>query len=218
MEARFVTSAFGLDQRPQPVLPEFAFIGRSNCGKSSLINLYLGRSGLAQTSRTPGRTRSLNYFLVEERYYLVDLPGYGFARAGREERRRWQALVRGYLASADRPLAVFHLLDVRHRPTAADVEMSRWLHEAGHPLGVAVTKVDKVARGRLPGRYAEIIGALDLPPATPFFPTSARQGSGGEEMRAWVDARLAALAGGQPEDGGSAVRGTEGARSGLPDD
>ncbi len=200
MDARFVTSVFSLADRPQPVLPEFAFTGRSNCGKSSLVNLYLGRTRLAQTSGRPGRTRALNYYLVDGRYYLVDLPGYGFARVGARERERWRRLVRGYLGTEDRPLAVFHLLDVRHRPTAADVETSLWLQAAGHPLGVAVTKIDKVARGRLPARYAEIIRALGLPADVPFFPTSARLGQGADEMRGWVEALLAAAGAAPPEE------------------
>jgi GTP-binding protein len=196
VKVEFVTSAADLAGRPDRVLPEFAFLGRSNCGKSSLINHLLGRKRLAQTSGQPGKTRLLNYFLVADRYYLVDLPGYGFARVSRRQREDWGRLVRAYLAAGDRPLAVFHLLDVRRRPTAEDVEISRWLQAAGHPLAVAVTKIDKEPSTRLPARYREIIAELGLPADTPFFPTSARLGIGRKEMHAWIEALLEAAGSG----------------------
>jgi GTP-binding protein len=190
MNARFVQSVGHLDERPQPSLPEFAFTGRSNCGKSSLINYFLGRKRLAPTSGRPGRTRRLYYYAIDDRLYVVDLPGYGFARVPHEQRLAWSRLVRAYLAAGDRPLAAFHLLDVRHRPTAEDVEMSLWLRQAAVPIGIAVTKIDTESRSRLAGRYREIIEVLDLPPETPFFPTSARLGEGRRQMWGWVDAVL----------------------------
>jgi GTP-binding protein len=174
------------------ILPEFAFMGRSNCGKSSLINHFLGRKRLALTSGQPGRTRLLNYYLVQDRYYLVDLPGYGFARVRKQQREAWSRLVRAYLGAGDRPLAVFHLLDVRRRPSPEDVQAALLLQQAGLPLAVAVTKIDKEAPARLPRRYREIIQELGWPPETPFFPTSARMGWGRKEMLAWVEAVLEA--------------------------
>ncbi len=105
MDVEFVTSAPGLASRPERVLPEFAFAGRSNCGKSSLINLFLNRRGMAKTSGKPGKTRLLNYFLVDNTYYLVDLPGYGFAKVSKDLRAAWVRLMRAYLFVADRPLA-----------------------------------------------------------------------------------------------------------------
>jgi len=114
MEVKFVTSAPDLAGRPEPVLPEFAFIGRSNCGKSSLINHFLERSSIAKTSGKPGKTRLLNYFLVQDRYHLVDLPGYGFARVSKRQRAQWRGLFQRFLKAQDRPPALFHLLDVRH--------------------------------------------------------------------------------------------------------
>jgi len=190
VDIQFITSAADLAGRPLPILPEFAFVGRSNCGKSSLINYFLGRTRLARTSGQPGKTQLLNYFLVADRFYVVDLPGYGFARVSKQKRAAWGRLVRSYLAAQDRPLAVFHLLDVRRQPSAADLEMAAWLLEAGHPFAVAVTKIDKESPGRLPGRYRDIIGELDVPAATPFFPTSARKKKGAPEMWAWVEALL----------------------------
>jgi GTP-binding protein len=196
VDVRYVTGTPDLRGRPEPVLPEFAFIGRSNCGKSSLINLFLGRRAMARTSGTPGKTRLLNYFLVGERYYLVDLPGYGYAKVSKTQRAAWWTLFRAYIASQDRPLAVFHLLDVRHRPTREDCEVAAWIAASGHPGALAVTKIDKVGTNARSGRFQEIIRTLDVPGDTPFFPTSARLGLGTEAMHAWVAALLAANDGG----------------------
>jgi len=192
MEVKFVTSAPDLAGRPEPVLPEFAFIGRSNCGKSSLINHFLERSGIAKTSGKPGKTRLLNYFLVQDRYYLVDLPGYGFARVSKRQRAQWRGLFQRFLKAQDRPLALFHLLDVRHPPTKEDQEVSGWIRASGHPWAVAVTKIDKVGTNSRQQRYQEIISSLDMDPDTPFFPTSAAKGIGRLDMLGWVDALLEA--------------------------
>ena len=195
MDVRFVTSAADLAGRPAEVLPEFAFIGRSNCGKSSLINHFLGRRQMAKTSGKPGKTRLLNYFLVDGRYYLVDLPGYGFAKVSREQRAGWLRLYEAYLRAGDRPQAVFHLLDARHDPSEEDRQMSALVRSADLPFALAVTKIDKVGGSRRSARYERIIECLAVPPETPFFPTSARLGSGRDEMLGWVDAVLEAAEG-----------------------
>ncbi len=192
MEVTFVTSAPDLAGRPQPVLPEFAFIGRSNCGKSSLINYFLGRRAMAKISRRPGKTRLLNYFLVAESYYLVDLPGYGYAKVSKQQRAAWRRLFQAYLRAQDRPQAVFHLLDGRHRPTADDIEVAGWIRDSGHPCAAVVTKIDKVGTNSRAKHYQDIIATLGLPTTTPFFPTSAVKSIGREELRAWVAAVLAA--------------------------
>jgi len=189
-----VTSCPGLAGRPLPVLPEFAFLGRSNCGKSSLINHFLGRRDLARTSGKPGKTRLLNYFRVDDRFYLVDLPGYGYAKVSQKQRAAWRELFRRFLASEERPLAVFHLLDARHKPTADDLEVAQWIRDGGHPAAVAVTKIDKVGTNSRAGRYREILATLQAAPETPFFATSAERGRGRDEMWAWVEALLAANA------------------------
>lgn len=194
MQVEFVTSTPDLSGRPEPVLPEFAFLGRSNCGKSSLINMFLNRKDLARTSGKPGKTRLLNYFVVDGRFYLVDLPGYGFAKVSKVQREAWRRLFRAYLAAQDRPVAVFHLLDVRHRPTADDREVADWIREAGHPFAIAATKIDKVGGPRLAARYREIVEILGADPQTPFIPTSAAKGMGRQEMLAWVEALLEANA------------------------
>ena len=194
MEVRFVTSAPSLADRPEVILPEFAFIGRSNCGKSSLINHFLERSRLAKTSGKPGKTRLMNYFLVEDRFYLVDLPGYGFAKVSKVQRAQWLNLFQRYLRAEDRPMALFHLLDVRHKPSKEDLEVSRWIQNSGHPFALAATKIDKVGTNSRPERYQEIIGTLDIDPDTPFFPTSAAQNTGRLDMLGWIEAILEANA------------------------
>lgn len=201
MEVEFITSSPNLAGRPERVLPEFAFIGRSNCGKSSLINHFLDRNKVAHTSRKPGKTRLLNYFLVEDKFYLVDLPGYGFAKVSKKTRAAWMDLFRRYLMVGDRPMALFHLLDVRHQPTREDLEVSAWVRESGHPFALAVTKIDKIGTNSRSGRFQEIIQALGVPHDTPFFPTSAVRGTGRPEMTSWVNDLLEANAGPGEFDG-----------------
>ncbi len=194
MRVELVTSTPGLQGRPERILPEFAFIGRSNCGKSSLINHVLQRVKMARTSGKPGKTRLLNYYLVEDRYFLVDLPGYGYAKVSKQQREQWRRLFRSFLACQERPLAVVQLLDARHKPSALDVEVCGWIMAAGHPLALAATKIDKVGANSRPARYREIISTLGAPAGTPFFPTSAVRGTGRREILAWIDAMLEANA------------------------
>ncbi len=190
MNVEFLGSFPDLSQRPERVLPEFAFLGRSNCGKSSLINYLLQRKGLARTSGQPGKTRLLNYFLVEDTFYLVDLPGYGYAKVSRQQRDRWWAIFRAYLAAEDRPLAVLHLLDSRHKPSAQDREVSGWLQQSGRPFAVVATKVDKLPRNKQVAHFRDIIMGLDLMANTPFLPTSAAERTGRHEVMGWIDAVL----------------------------
>ena len=196
MDVHFVTSAPDLAGRPERILPEFAFLGRSNCGKSSLINHFLERSGMAKTSSKPGKTRLLNYFLVEDRFYIVDLPGYGFAKVSKKHRAIWWGVFQRFLACEDRPLALFHLLDARRaQPSQEDLEVSSWMARSGHPFALAVTKIDKVGTNSRSRRFQEIIQTLGVPSDTPFFPTSAVRGTGRQEMLGWVEDLLAANAG-----------------------
>lgn len=192
MEVEFVTSCASLRDLPEADLPEFAFLGRSNCGKSSLINHFLDRKSIARISGKPGKTRLFNYFRINQRFYLVDLPGYGFAKVSKKQRVAWKAMFAAYIKSESRALAFFQLLDVRHQPTAEDLEVAGWLRASGHPLAVAITKSDKVGTNRRSRRYTEIIGTLGADPDTPVFPTSAAKKQGRAEMWAWVEALLAA--------------------------
>ena len=162
-------------------LPQIAFAGRSNVGKSSLINTILGRTrkGIAHVSATPGKTQSLNFFRVNDRFFLVDLPGFGFARAPAAVRESWKPLVEGYLARPDGPLAVVHLVDVRRDPMPDDLRMLDYLGEVGVPALVVVTKVDKLKRGKRTRQLAALTQGLRVDPEQ-VVPFSSKTGEGKE--------------------------------------
>jgi GTP-binding protein len=144
-----------------PELPEIAFIGRSNVGKSSLLNALVGRPGLARVSGSPGKTTLLNFYRLPE-FYLVDLPGYGFARAGKGARAGYRKLVTGYLRTRSTLAGIVWLLDIRHQPSADDLEMQKLLSESGQPVLAVFTKADKLTRSGLPVRAHELAEALGL--------------------------------------------------------
>ncbi len=194
MEVEFIISSPDLRQLPTADLPEFAFMGRSNCGKSSLINHFLDRTSVARTSRKPGKTRLFNYFLIDKRFHIVDLPGYGYAKVSKVQRALWKKMFERYLSSEDRAMAIFQLLDVRHQPTAEDLEVAAWIKASGHPSAVAITKIDKIGVNSRQRRYTEIVDALGMGPEVPVFPTSAAKKIGRQEMLAWVEALLVANA------------------------
>ena len=175
--ANFITSAPALARCPESEWPEIAFAGRSNVGKSSLINCLLNRKGLVRTSSTPGRTQLLNYFAINEALHFVDLPGYGFARAPRSVREKWQPMVHGYLQGRESLRAVIWLLDVRRDPSPEDLEFLDWLEESEIPTIPVVTKVDKVSKNELGRSLAKIASATGLPKEllTPFS-VQTRQG------------------------------------------
>ena len=186
MRATFMGSFPDLAQRPQPILPEFACLGRSNCGKSSLINYVLHRKELARTSRQPGKTRLWNYYLIDDAFYLVDLPGYGYARVSKQQREQWWKLFSRYVQGEDRPHAVLHLLDSRHAPSDQDREVSRLIVRSGRPFALVATKIDKVRSGDRLAHFRRIIDDLALDPGVPFLPTSARGQIGRSEVLAWI--------------------------------
>ncbi|MFT5233819.1 MAG: GTP-binding protein [Candidatus Krumholzibacteriia bacterium] len=192
MEVEFVISCPDLPSLPEPGLPEFAFLGRSNCGKSSLINLFLDRNNMARISGKPGKTRLFNFFRIDDRFLLVDLPGYGYAKVSKRVRAEWKVQFSRYIAGQRRPLVIFQLLDSRHQPSADDLEVAEWIRASGHPSAVALTKIDKVGTNSRAKRFTEIIDALGMDSDTPVFPTSAAKKLGRDEVVAWVDAVLAA--------------------------
>jgi GTP-binding protein len=161
--------------------PEIAFVGRSNVGKSSLLNRLLGRKGLARTSQTPGRTQAVNYFLVNRRFYFVDLPGYGYAKAGKDARREWAARVEGYFRE-EPPEAVVLLVDGKVGATPLDVQAYEYLSGLGAALIVAATKVDKLSRGKWASIAKEVRKTLDLKEEVPVIPVSAHSGDGIKEL------------------------------------
>ncbi len=184
--AEFVTSVGHPSQIPAQTLPEIAFAGRSNVGKSSLINRLINRKNLAKTSNTPGKTRTLNYYRVNSAFYLVDLPGYGYARRSPGERQQWADLVNSYLKKRKLLRGTVQLLDARHDPTAQDLDMLRWLLHVQKPFLVVATKTDKLSSSRLEsrlGRTREILLSLGEIQPLPF---SARSGRGCEAVWRWI--------------------------------
>ncbi|MGE5380305.1 MAG: ribosome biogenesis GTP-binding protein YihA/YsxC [Methylocystaceae bacterium] len=147
-KAAFTCSYVNINDLPTDNYPEVAFAGRSNVGKSSLINCLVGRKGLAKTSSTPGKTRMLNYYTIDEAMYLVDLPGYGFARVSQAEKRKWGCLIEDYLTKRDQLKGVIQLVDIRHPPTVDDVMMWQFLAQIQVPAVVVANKADKISRGQ----------------------------------------------------------------------
>jgi GTP-binding protein len=209
-----VTSCrFHLDARragdfPRDGLAEVAFMGRSNVGKSSLINRLLGIRALARTSKTPGRTRSIHFYRVNERVYFVDLPGYGYARVPRKMREEWKGLVESYLDRPGRPDLAIHLVDARHEPSGLDRELAEWLRSRGARRQVVLTKADKLSGVQRTRAAAEAARRLDLGPEAPPIPVSAVTGDGIPALWRMIDAACAfdtQHAAGQPEPARSAL-------------
>lgn len=145
--ASFVKSSVETDKCPPPIYPEFAFIGRSNVGKSSLINMLVNKKGLAKTSASPGKTQTINHFIINEEkhpWYLVDLPGYGYAKTSKSERNKWGSFIRNYLDQRENLICTFVLLDFRIPPQKIDLEFMQWMGEQGLPFCIAFTKCEKL--------------------------------------------------------------------------
>jgi GTP-binding protein len=143
--AKFIAAALSPESFPKDRRPEIVFTGRSNVGKSSLINSLLGVKGLARTSSTPGRTQSINFFLINDEFYFVDLPGYGYAKTSKENRRAWGKLIEKYLAERQQLVLSILIVDARHEPSPLDLQMKSWLQHSGIPYLVVSTKVDKLS-------------------------------------------------------------------------
>jgi GTP-binding protein len=180
--AEFVRSAHSSGDFLRDGRPEVAFVGRSNVGKSSVMNRMLGRKGLAKTSSTPGRTRAVNYFLINRRYWFVDLPGYGYAKAAKDDRREWAALVESYLRDALPRLRLVQLVDSKVGATPLDLQAYQYLSSLGASLIVAATKLDRVPRGKRAATLHTMRGALGLTDAIPLIPVSAHTGEGMKEL------------------------------------
>ena len=161
--ASFVTSMSSY-KAPENALPEIAVAGKSNVGKSSLINNLCRRKALAKTSATPGKTRLINLFLLNDSLHLVDLPGYGFAKVDKQEKLRWGEMMEGYFRETNRHRLTLHLVDIRHEPTQDDVQMNTFLRESGLPFVVVATKADKISRGARMKNLAPICRALQVQP------------------------------------------------------
>ena len=184
--AEFVTSAVTPVQYPADAGPEVAFVGRSNVGKSSLINTLLNRRGLAKTSATPGKTRTINFFRVNGTLGFVDLPGYGFAQVSRAERATWGPMVEQFFRTRQRLEGVVHLIDVRHAPTAEDQRTRAWLLQWNRPLLVVATKADKIGRPQRPSHLKQIAETLKLDAGAPLLLFSAQTGEGRGQIWEWI--------------------------------
>lgn len=192
VSARFAGSSTRTDRKPQPALPEFAFIGRSNVGKSSLINMLTGNRKLAMTSSTPGKTKLVNHFLVNDRWYLVDLPGYGYAKLSQKGRAELQAIVRDYIFNSQEMKVLFVLIDARHDLGAADWDFLCDLGENGIPFALVFTKCDKLGPVALEQQLARDRERLltaweELPPC---FLSSSETGRGRDEILDYIDSVL----------------------------
>ena len=190
VSAEFVTSVASIAQLPRQRRPEIAVAGRSNVGKSSLINCLLRRQGLARESKTPGRTQLLNFFVVNEGFYLVDLPGYGYAKVPDAIRRTWGPLVEGYLAAGRDLRTVILLLDARQGATEKDHQMKRFLDDLSLHCLPVLTKVDKLPRTARRARLGDAAEAMGLSDPEAIIPFSAKSGEGREALLAAIGACL----------------------------
>ena len=180
-KAEFVLSAAAPKDFIQDGLPQVAFAGRSNVGKSSAINRLLGRKNFARVGAAPGKTVHINYFRIDKTFYLVDLPGYGYARVSKGERDRWGRLMEDYFARPDLLTLGVLIVDARHRPTADDCTMANWFKETGRPLVVAANKLDKLKKSEIAPNLEQIRTTLELGEEIPVIPFSAEKGTGKEE-------------------------------------
>lgn len=188
--AEFVISNTDIKKCPDNGLPEYAFIGRSNVGKSSLINMLTNRRGLAMTSSKPGKTLLVNHFIINDTWYLVDLPGYGYATAGKSMREKLKNIIESYILYREELTCLFVLIDCRLEPQQIDIEFMEWLGENGIPFSIIFTKIDKLSKSKLSENLKAYRDKLfetweELPP---IFITSSEKGQGREELLDYIDA------------------------------
>ncbi|WP_027409494.1 ribosome biogenesis GTP-binding protein YihA/YsxC [Anoxybacteroides tepidamans] len=181
--AEITISAVKPEQYPASALPEFALAGRSNVGKSSFINKMINRKNLARTSSKPGKTQTLNFYLINESFYFVDVPGYGFAKVSKQERQAWGKMMETYFTTREQLRAVLLIVDLRHPPTKDDVMMYEFLKHYELPTVVVATKADKIPKGKWPKHQKIVRDTLNMAPEDPLILFSAETGQGKDE--AW---------------------------------
>lgn len=185
--AQFITGAPSLDHCPDPYYPEICFAGRSNVGKSSIINAILNHGGLARTSNTPGKTQQMNYYLIDEKCYFVDLPGFGYAKVSKKERERWGRDIRDYLKDRETLRMVLHIVDIRHEPSALDEEFFYWLGTNRMPFAVILNKADKLTRNhqnQSKFRLQRILSEMNI--EVPVMVASAEKNTGVDEIQSII--------------------------------
>ena len=180
--AEFLTSVTDLSKLPKDGLPQIVFSGKSNVGKSSVINRVLNRKNFARVGETPGKTVHINFFRIDGRAYFVDLPGYGFAKVPKAEKERWGKLMEAYFSVPERISLGVLIVDARHKPTADDVTMCEYFKSSGRPFVVAANKLDKLKKSELEPNLALIRQTLELPEESLLIPFSAEKGTGRDEL------------------------------------
>ena len=176
---------------PDNQLPEFAFAGKSNVGKSSLINGLMNRKNYARTSQEPGKTQTINYYNINDEFYLVDLPGYGFARVSEKTKQQWGRMIENYLHTSKQLRRIFLLIDIRHEPSANDVQMYEWIVHQGFQPVIIATKSDKIKKSQLEKHLKMLRDGLGLPDDVDIYPYSALNKSGRDEIYELMDSILA---------------------------
>ena len=188
--AEFVKSAASPQGFVRDGLPRIVFAGKSNVGKSSVINRLLNRKNFARVGATPGKTVHVNYFRIDGKCWFVDLPGYGYAAVAKGERDRWAQLMESFFAEPEQITLGVLIVDARHKPTADDVTMASWFKGSGRPFAVVANKCDKLAKTAVPGALEAIRAALELPEDVPALAFSAEKGTGREQLLAQIYARI----------------------------
>lgn len=188
-EAEFWVSNSNYEKCPAPVMPEYAFIGRSNVGKSSLINMLTSRKGLAKTSSSPGKTQLINHFHINKKWYMVDLPGYGYARASKTSKAAWSKMIKDYLQFRKNLMTVFILIDIRLEPQTIDVLFIQWVGEKNIPLAIVFTKADKISKQQVIYSVEQfkktLLKTWEVLPL--MFITSAEKKTGGDEILHFIE-------------------------------
>jgi GTP-binding protein len=180
--AEFVKSVVEISQLPKLRLPEIAFAGRSNVGKSRLLNALTNKKKLAAISATPGKTQAINYFKINDRYYFVDLPGYGFAKVSKKMRAQWQTLIESYLIGSEQLCSVVVIIDARHKVSSLDIQMLEWLREKSIPPIVVATKADKLSSNQLVSQLRRNVDSLSELDVQVVLPFSAVNGYGKKQV------------------------------------
>ena len=189
-KAEFILSAASPKDFRRDALPQVAFAGRSNVGKSSVINRLLNRKNFARVGAAPGKTTQINYFKIDNAFYLVDLPGYGYARVSKGERDRWGRLMEGYFADPELMTLGVMIVDARHKPTADDCTMAQWYRGAGCPFLVVANKLDKLKKSEIEPNLQLIRDTLELEEQDCLVPFSAEKGTGKNELLSAISQRL----------------------------